>query len=883
MLIKKCFLVLCLVILGVTLVACAPAAAPKAEEAAPAEEAEAMEPVEIRYALWAGSQQPAYEQCAAEFTKANPNITVVFEQAGWGEYWDGITTGLVSGTAPDVFTNHLNYYPQLMSKGQLLDIQPYVEKDGVDLGIYLIDPELWFKDGARYGLPQDWDTIAVFYNKDMVEAAGITQEEMDSWTWNPDDGGTFMEIVAKLTLDANGNNGLEADFDKDNVVQWGFAGGPGDAASGAQPDWSGFAASLGYQHTDGPWSTKYYYDDPRVAATVQWWADLHLVHGYAPGTDSLSDGVESLFLANGMAMFPMGSWAAGWMSKDATFDIGFASLPAGPEGVKSPINGLSPAIYAGTEHPDEAWQWVKYLTSPDCANVVGDHAVVFPAIQSGVDNAIAAFSANGLDVSGFSDVAATPGATYLLPMTEHGTEIRDILQPVLQDIFDGNVTATEALPPINAEINSLFGEAAPAEEAEAMEPVEIRYALWAGSQQPAYEQCAAEFTKANPNITVVFEQAGWGEYWDGITTGLVSGTAPDVFTNHLNYYPQLMSKGQLLDIQPYVEKDGVDLGIYLIDPELWFKDGARYGLPQDWDTIAVFYNKDMVEAAGITQEEMDSWTWNPDDGGTFMEIVAKLTLDANGNNGLEADFDKDNVVQWGFAGGPGDAASGAQPDWSGFAASLGYQHTDGPWSTKYYYDDPRVAATVQWWADLHLVHGYAPGTDSLSDGVESLFLANGMAMFPMGSWAAGWMSKDATFDIGFASLPAGPEGVKSPINGLSPAIYAGTEHPDEAWQWVKYLTSPDCANVVGDHAVVFPAIQSGVDNAIAAFSANGLDVSGFSDVAATPGATYLLPMTEHGTEIRDILQPVLQDIFDGNVTAAEALPEINAEINALFE
>jgi multiple sugar transport system substrate-binding protein len=306
-------------------------------------------------------------------------------------------------------------------------------------------------------------------------------------------------------------------------------------------------------------------------------------------------------------------------------------------------------------------------------------------------------------------------------------------------------------------------------------------------------------------------------------------------------------------------------------------------LPQDWDTIALFYNKEIFDAAGITQDEIDAWTWNPDDGGTFMESIAKLTLDANGNNGLDAGFDKDNVVQWGFAGGPGDAASGAQPDWSGFAASLGHQHTDGPWSTKYYYDSVEVAATIQWWADLHLVHGYAPGTDSLASGIESLFLAKGMAMFPMGSWAVGWMSNDATFEMGFAKFPAGPEGVKSPINGLSPAIYAETEHPEEAWQWVKFLTSPTCSEIVGDHGVVMPAIQSGVDNAVEAFKAKGLDVSAFTEVAATPGATYLLPMTEHGTEIRDMLQPILQDIFDGKVTAAEALPPINEDINALFD
>lgn len=432
--------------------------------------------------------------------------------------------------------------------------------------------------------------------------------------------------------------------------------------------------------------------------------------------------------------------------------------------------------------------------------------------------------------------------------------------------------------------------APPAEETEAVteepaasgEAVELRYGLWDSAQQPAYQACAAEFTKRNPNITVTIEQAGWGEYWDGLTAAFVAGTAPDVFTNHIAKYPELLSKGVLLDIQPYM--DDVDLSIYLVDPELWVKDGARYGLPQDWDTIALFYNKDMFEAAGVTEEEIAGWTWNPEDGGTFMESIAKLTLDAEGRNGLDPDFDKDNVVQFGFTGNAGDGASGAQTDWSAFAASTGFQSTDGPWTTVYHYDDPRVAATVQWWADLHLVHGYAPGTDELSGGIEPFFLAGKTAMFPMGSWFVGGTA-DATFNVGFAPLPEGPEGRRSPINGLAPSIWSGTEHPDEAAMWVKFIASPDCANIVGDHGVVFPAIQSGVDRAIAAMEAKGRDVSAFTDIAATPGATYLLPMTEHGTEVRDILQPVLQDIFDGVLMAAspDGLPRANEEINALFE
>src|SRR5258708_24909108 len=78
--------------------------------------------VTLRYALWDSAQQPAYQACADEFTKRNPNITISIEQAGWSQYWDGLTTSLVSNNAPDVFTDHIYYYPDLLIKIQLFVI-----------------------------------------------------------------------------------------------------------------------------------------------------------------------------------------------------------------------------------------------------------------------------------------------------------------------------------------------------------------------------------------------------------------------------------------------------------------------------------------------------------------------------------------------------------------------------------------------------------------------------------------------------------------------------------------------------------------------------------------------------------------------------------------
>ena len=87
-------------------------------------------------------------------------------------------------------------------------------KDKVDTTKYLNGlGDLWTKNGKRWGLPKDWDTITIVYNKEMLTEAGYTEAQANALTWNAKDGGTFEKFIAKLSLDKNGKNGLDPAFD----------------------------------------------------------------------------------------------------------------------------------------------------------------------------------------------------------------------------------------------------------------------------------------------------------------------------------------------------------------------------------------------------------------------------------------------------------------------------------------------------------------------------------------------------------------------------------------------------------------------------------------------------------------------------------------------
>lgn len=416
-------------------------------------------------------------------------------------------------------------------------------------------------------------------------------------------------------------------------------------------------------------------------------------------------------------------------------------------------------------------------------------------------------------------------------------------------------------------------------------PVTLRYAMWDPLQVPAYEACAQQFMAQNPYITIVVEQTGGAKYWERLSADLQSGNAPDVFVNHLTHLPDLAAAGYILDLQPLVERDQFDDRIYLGRlPRLWVRAGARYGLPKDWDTIALVYNKDLLDAAGLTEQQVNELTWNPQDGGTFQNALGMLTIDSDGDNALSADFDPEQVVQYGLtmAGRDGGGSSGQQ-QWSHLAASNGFIFTDHLYADNYHYDDPALIETMTWYQRLIDELGYHTPFEQVvaQDGTE-LFLSGKAAMIFDGSWTIVRYTRDAPFDVGFARLPIGPLGRKSMFNGLADSIWSGTQHQEAAWAWVKYLGSVECQLEVGDHGVVLPSIRSGVDRMLAHYDELGVDISAYVAQVGEPDGTFLFPVTEHTDGVAAIMQPVIESILRGESDPADVLVEADAQVDALF-
>ena len=418
----------------------------------------------------------------------------------------------------------------------------------------------------------------------------------------------------------------------------------------------------------------------------------------------------------------------------------------------------------------------------------------------------------------------------------------------------------------------------------ALASTEINYWLWDNNQLPSYKACAAAFEKKNPDIKIKITQTGWFDYWTALSTGFVSGTAPDVFWDHLSRYPEFVENNLLVDLAPLIARDSVPTDIYVGGlVKVWGRGAKQYGLPKDWDTIGIVYNKAMLDRAKVEPKSLWKLDWNPSDGGSFGQLLAKLTIDAKGKNSLDPGFDRQNVIQYGLLlDGQSDGLG--HTEWANFAGSLGWNYSAGPWATHFNYDDPKLIETVRWFADASLQKGFiVPAKDARQAQATGLFAAQKGALALTGSWLVHWYAENCKFDIGFAPLPKGPVGRKSVINGLADSILVGSKHQEEAWKWVKFLASPEAQKIVGGYGVVFPAIPEAAEISEKRMAEKGADVSAFVDEAKEPQGTFFLPISEHASDSVRILRANFDAIFLEGADVETTLKAANKEVNSLFE
>ena len=348
--------------------ATAPAAAPTVAQPAAATPAVGSgkapaNPAEITFSMWGAPEElTVWKQIVADFEAANPKIKVNVEVSDWDAYWDKLKTQLAAGTPPDVFAMDAPLYLDYQSRGVLLNIQPYLDKNPDMLkDVYPQTLEAYKTSDGYYGLPRDFQTIVLFYNKDMFDKAGVAYPTAD-WTWED-----LRAAAKKLTKDTNGDGKTD---------QYGFVFDQWDM----EPGWSEALWSYGGDIISADHS-KTLVGEPKAREAWQLLNDMVFVDKSVPDANTIGQYGSDLFQAGVAAMTPIGHWAVpGYNTAGFKFDV--APMPKGPAGQATSVNSAGFVVAKASKNPDAAFAFVQFAISKAGQTRLAELGFACPVLKS---------------------------------------------------------------------------------------------------------------------------------------------------------------------------------------------------------------------------------------------------------------------------------------------------------------------------------------------------------------------------------------------------------------------------------------------------------------------------------------------------------------------
>lgn len=316
--------------------------------------------VTLSYRFWDINQAPAMEAIARAFEEKNPGVKVEIEVIPWGQYWTNLETAATGRNLPDIFWLNAPNFELYAGNGMLLPIDDRLAKsDLISIDDYPAAlAAIYNHRGKQYGIPKDMDTIGLWYNKELFDAAGIAYPD-ENWTWDD-----LVAAAKALTDEANQVWGIAAELN----LQSGFGNTVHQAG--------------GYIINED--RTKTGIAEPEGIAGLKFWTDLIHVHKVSPSMAQMTDTEPvSLFESGRVAMYFTGSWnAIRFANNEYTKDrVDVAVLPKGKERAVI-IHGLSNVIAANTKHPEEAWKFVEFLGSREAMEIQAKTGTVIPAYMA---------------------------------------------------------------------------------------------------------------------------------------------------------------------------------------------------------------------------------------------------------------------------------------------------------------------------------------------------------------------------------------------------------------------------------------------------------------------------------------------------------------------
>lgn len=381
---------------------------------------------------------------------------------------------------------------------------------------------------------------------------------------------------------------------------------------------------------------------------------------------------------------------------------------------------------------------------------------------------------------------------------------------------------------------------------------EISYAIWDVNQQPGMEALIDDFNKTYPNVKVKVEVTAFAQYFTKLQTQASSGTLPEVFWMNGPNFQLFASNDMLAPLSPLVEADMLDTANY---PEalntMYSLGDEQYSVPKDFDTIGVYYNKEILQRAGL-EEPTSDWTWDD------YRAMAKQISDRLGSEGIIGD------------GGNYENQPMLYP---AIVSNGGTIVNDGVSG----YDDPKTIEALQFRRDLVADGSMLTPAQNADTPGHQRFLNGQAGMMWSGTWQVGPLLESPVKDkIGVVELPLAPSGDRQTvIHGIGNSMSAKAASDPAAQAFLAYLGSEKAALIQAEMGIANPAF-TGTQQAFVD-SAPDYNLEIFLTAADEYAKPY--PISQNTSAWNRFEAELLPEAFSGERPVEEVAKELAKKMN----
>lgn len=384
--------------------------------------------------------------------------------------------------------------------------------------------------------------------------------------------------------------------------------------------------------------------------------------------------------------------------------------------------------------------------------------------------------------------------------------------------------------------------------------VRVTVAEYSAKTGPYFAEVEKAFEAANPGVDVKIEVVPWDVLLQKLTTDMGAGTNADLSIIGTRWLIDFVKEDAVEPLDAYIKPDFKDRFIdTFLSPSIM--DGKTYGLPIAASARAMYYNKDILEKAGVANPPA---TW-----AELKDAAAKIKASAGGaayGFGLQGKEIETDVYYY-------------YAMWSQGTEILNKDGTSG-------LSTPGALEAAKIYKSLIDEGLTQPGVTSNSrEDVQNLFKQGKIGMMITAPFLSNQIKEEApNLKYGVTAIPAGPTGARGTY-GVTDSIimFKNSKNKDEAWKLLDYLFTTEQRAKFTQNEGFLPVNK---EEAKMDYYVNNADLAAFT--ALLPDARFA-PVIPGWEEIAQITSDAVQKIYLGEGDPEATLKDAAAKADAVLK